>query len=219
MTMEGIEELTMAQEEAKKQLKDLKELFKANRLTKDNKIYMDLKRVYGHMTHGGKVIDIFKAFKDTGLNHKGNPQIAICRADAKKCYLQKLHDGAAVFSHIPLKRWDTRWSARKTQKEIEVPNETFIWKNSLGKKATYQSQIENSQLSTIAPIIPPHILIEKVKYKLKNYHILWEVEEWKPEPPRDPILLKQITTNLFGVLATWDLTEIERAIIKAHITG
>jgi len=214
--MEGIQELTMAQEEAKKQLKDLKQLFKTNRLTKDNKIYMDLKRVYGHMTHGGKVIDIYKAFKDTGLKN-GNPKIAICPANAKKCYLTKDTNGSAVFSG-KLERWPTM-VARKYLKEIQVPAETFNWINKQGGKPRYRSDILDQYVNTIAPLIPPHILIEKVKYNLKNYHILWEVEAWKPEPPRDPILLKQITPNLFGILATWDLTEIERAIIKAHITG
>lgn len=217
MKMENIEELSMAQEEAKKQLKDLKELFKANRLTKDNKIYMDLKRVYGHMTHGGKVIDIYKAFKDTGLKN-GNPKIAICRAGAKKCYLAKQTDGSAVFSHLDPGR-GARYEARKSYKEILIPAGTFNWIRKDGGTPRYRSEIHDVQVSTIAPLIPPHILIAKVKYNLRNYHILWEVEEWKPEPPRDPILLKQITPNLFGVLATWDLTEIERAIIKAHITG
>jgi hypothetical protein len=213
--MNGIEELTMAQEEATEQLNALKQLFKENRLTKDNKIYMDLKRVYGHMTHGGKIIDIYKAFKQTGLE-KGNPKIAICTANAKKCYLTKETDGSAVFS-AKFERWGTR-TPRKYLKEIQVPAGTFNWIDKHGRTPRYRSDIKDQQVNTIAPIIPPHILIEKVKYNLKNYHILWEVEAWKPEPPRDPILLKQITPNLFGILATWDLTEIERAIIKAHIT-
>jgi len=207
----------MAQEEAKEQLKALKQLFKENRLTKDDKIYQDLKRVYGHMTHGGKVIDIYKAFKDTGLNEKGNPKIAIAPANSKKCYLTKDTDGSAVFSG-KFERWQSR-EARKYLKEIQVPAETFNWINRQGGKPRYRSDIKDQYVSTLAPIIPPQILIEKVKFNLKNYHILWEVEAWKPEPPRDPILLKQITTNLFGILATWDLSDIERAIIKAHITG
>lgn len=45
----------------------------------------------------------------------------------------------------------------------------------------------------------------------------WEVEKWKPVPPRDPILVKRLTPNLFGVLATWNLTELERAIIRGRI--
>jgi len=44
-----------------------------------------------------------------------------------------------------------------------------------------------------------------------------EVEKWKPLPPKDPILLKRLTPNLFGVLATWDLTNLERAIIRGRI--
>ncbi|MEM3580897.1 MAG: hypothetical protein QXQ64_06505 [Candidatus Bathyarchaeia archaeon] len=43
------------------------------------------------------------------------------------------------------------------------------------------------------------------------------MEKWEPVPPRDPILVKQLTPNLFGVLATWDLTPLEKAIIRGRI--
>lgn len=46
---------------------------------------------------------------------------------------------------------------------------------------------------------------------------LLNVEKWKPVPPRDPILVKRLTPNLFGVLATWDLTKLERAVIRGRI--
>ena len=37
------------------------------------------------------------------------------------------------------------------------------------------------------------------------------------EVPRDPMLLKKLTPNLYGVLATWNLTELERAIIRGRL--
>ncbi|MHA2052715.1 MAG: hypothetical protein ACW99F_03860 [Candidatus Hodarchaeales archaeon] len=208
-----VEQLEVPHEEAKKQIAALKQLFKENDSVAKNKIYRDLKRAYGHMQHGGKVIDIFKAFKDAGENENGNPKIAIVRADGKKCYCTKLRDGAAVFSHDTGGIWNRRAQgssvARKSYNEIQVPENTFSWDHIPWNKRV---------LSTIAPIIPPVIMIEQVRYNLKNYHILFEVDAWKLEPPVDPILLKQINGSLFAVLATWDLTNIERAIIKQHIT-
>jgi len=63
----------------------------------------------------------------------------------------------------------------------------------------WQNDIKgNKNIQTLVPIIPAKILVNEVKVLLRNYHILWEVEEWKPVPPKDPILLKQLTPNLLG---------------------
>src|SRR5207253_8584714 len=61
----------------------------------------------------------------------------------------------------------------------------------------------------MVPIIPPHL---RPADALSNYYILSEAH-WSPEPPRDPFLLKRIDGFLFAVLAAWDLTEIERAVL------
>ena len=174
---------------------------------KKNKIYRDLQRAYGHMKHGGKVIDIYEAFKTTGIGADSLPKIAIVRADATVCYFTKVREGAGVFSHIEPDRWGTT-TARKSYGEIGLPAGTFGWDDINWQKAKHK---------TIVPIIPPAILNDKVSYALKNYYIFWEVESWELIPPKDPMLLKAITPNLYAVLATWDLTELERAIIKANI--
>jgi len=209
-----VEQLTMPQEEATKQVQALKQLFKQNKSIKQQQIYQDMRKVYGHMHHGGKVIDIYQAFKGTGLDEDNNPKIAIARADATKVHLWKQANGGAIFTSK-----NDRWNpgkARKTLGDIQIPSGIFEWEYN-HPEHRHRTYIKNPAVSTIAPLIPAQILIDEVKHNLKNYFILWEVEEWKPEPPVDPILLKQLTPNLFGVLATWDLTEIERSIIRSHI--
>ena len=212
----NVETIIVPEDEAREQSRLLKQLFKENASLAKNKIYRDLQRAYGHMKHGGKIIDIFKAFKDSGLKEDGNPKIAICRADGERCYLSKQGNGSAIFSHSRPDRWG-RQRARKTYKEILIPEGSFKWLDKHGRETKSRYQIKDEEVSTIAPIIPPQILIGSVRHNLRNYHILWEVESWKAEPPRDPILLKMITPNLFAVLATWELTELERAIIKANV--
>lgn len=49
--------------------------------------------------------------------------------------------------------------------------------------------------------------------------ILWEVDRWIPEPPRDPFLLKHIGAGLYAILAAWELTEIERAVMRQQGIG
>jgi len=203
-------EYELEKEKAKENLRELKELFKKNAILRKNEIYRDMRRVYGHMTNGGKVIDIHKSLKKAGVNIKGQPRVAIARADSKMCYLSRRSNGAAVFSGTDPGRWGQD-VARKCYGEIELPSDTFgdLWNN-----IPWRTRV----LKTPTPLIPPHIYIEEIKHSLKNYHILWEVDEWiETEPPVDPILLKKITTSLYGVLATWDLTELERAIIRGAL--
>ena len=49
---------------------------------------------------------------------------------------------------------------------------------------------------------------------MRGFHVLWEVESWTPEPPRDPALLRHLRGDLWSVLAVWDLTEL--AARRAH---
>ena len=211
-----VDVLTETREKAEKELKDLKELFKLRGELKTDQIYRNLQRAYGHMKHGGKIIDVHAAISKAGLNDKGNPKVAICRADAKICYIIKDTAGTAIFSGIRPNRWGTH-VARKTYGEIKIASDNFEWKNRSGTKAQYNSDIHSRICKTIVPMIPAAILIDKVRYALRNYYVLWEVESWDLVPPVDPMLLKRLNGTLFCVLATWDLTELERAIIKANI--
>ena len=64
------------------------------------------------------------------------------------------------------------------------------------------------------PLIPVHL---RPKRGLENYHILWEAE-WEPIPPRDPYLLRRIgKADLWLVVAHWDLTEVERAVLATRV--
>ena len=210
-----VDVLEVPREKAVKELADLKELFKTHGHLKDDKTYRDLQRAYGHMKHGGKIIDVHAAIAKAGLNAKDRPLIAIVRADAKICYLTKCFDGSAVYSGQTPPRWGNQ-TARKSYGEIAMPIKTFKWipKEGQSPRLAYNHDMN---LKTIVPLIPPAILIDKVRYTLKNYFLLWEVESWDLVPPVDPMLLKRLNGTLFCVLATWDLTELERAIIKANI--
>jgi hypothetical protein len=54
----------------------------------------------------------------------------------------------------------------------------------------------------------------------QDWYILWEVEKWADNqrsiiPDLDPYLLKHLGGSLYAVLAEWDLTDLERSIMKA----
>jgi hypothetical protein len=66
---------------------------------------------------------------------------------------------------------------------------------------------------SMVPPVPPGL---RPARHLRNYHVLWEAE-WvqhaPPRPPGDPALLRRIGGDVFAVVAVWDLTEMERAIL------
>ena len=59
------------------------------------------------------------------------------------------------------------------------------------------------------PMVPAGL---RPAHALSNYFTLWEAT-WSRIAPKDPALLKDIGDGLYIVLAVWDLTELERAVI------
>ena len=209
-----VEQLTIPREKAEQELQGFKDLIKTHRKTVLQEVHRDLHRVYGHIQKGGTAIDVHASFKKARLNVEGDPRLAICRADGKTCYLVKHKDGSTVYSAFEFSRsWEAYvndYQGRKSYGDIALPPETFDFpKNGYGK-------IKQQFVQTLTPIIPASILAP-IKHSLKNYHVVWEVEEWKPVPPRDPILVKMVNPSVALVLATWNLTELERAIIKGRL--
>ena len=70
------------------------------------------------------------------------------------------------------------------------------------------------RIRAVVPNVPPRL---RPRAGLGNFHILFEAE-WglDPEPPVDPALLRHIGGDLYAVIATWDLTELERAVLAGR---
>jgi hypothetical protein len=65
----------------------------------------------------------------------------------------------------------------------------------------------------IVPIIPPKLRPKRTR--LSEFHVLFEAE-WAvhtPPPPVDPALLRHLGGDLYAVVAVWELTEVERAVL------
>jgi len=164
-----------------------------------------LMQAYKHLARGTAVIDLQAAMTQAGAKLFPGcpiplPCLAIVRSDAPECFLQLNSDGGGNFL-------SGRW-ARGRRNTVTFPAETF-------PRAVDRSVFwHHNNQSTMTPLIPPTL---RPKHNLANYRTLWEVEQWKPEPPRDPMLLKPLGGMLYAVLATWDLTEMERAVLRGRI--
>lgn len=169
---------------------------KSVRENPDNKADQAAMLGYQALARGKAVIDIQKAFHAAGLDSLGRPKLALGRAH------WKIVDFWAGYGK-------------------EVLNFKGVGLN--GKGATYLEQsvrpwsepnqlLSQKRWRALVPMVPPNIRPGKTQLHL--YHILWEAS-WE-EAPVDPFLLKHLIGPLFAVLAAWDLTEMERAVMSAH---
>jgi hypothetical protein len=208
-----VEQLAISKTKAQAEYEAYKEELRYGK-TQFNK---DMLSLYAHMKHGGKVIDLWEAMKLAGLNEQGDPKLAIVRADCKRVRFNRDLDATMVNGKWKIVNNGGSFLFQKENRyhdwvtDVHIPKEFFEWPKD------QNGEYIRRTVETITPIIPAKIMNPLRSHKLQNYHILWEVDAWEPIPPRDPMLLKRITPNMFCVLATWNLTELERAVIRGRI--
>lgn len=175
-----------------------------------------LKDAYYALSKGKTIIDIYQAFKTAGKYDNDRPKIAIARAHLPKIVFQRRRKGSGAFWSPEAWEWfgASQWG-EPMNASIALPNSIFTeWINDKWRRNDFYH--ETAQ--TVVPTVPAEFY---PKGQLKRYFILWEVEEdgWEPvpEPPGDPMLLKRISRNLFTVLAAWDTTELEKAVLRGAI--
>ena len=167
----------------------------------------EIQRAYQLLAKGKLIIRALESVTRAGVNNEGLPKLAIAVAAAKTCHLNRMRDGGCTMS-------DDQWRRRKTRvfswriDSFKFPAESFPLR---WDRKGYASQSDHKAQ---VPLIPIDV---RPKRGLQNYHILWEAE-WRPEPPRDPYLLRRIgKADLWLVVAHWDLTEVERAALVTRI--
>ena len=182
-----IETITLAKDQAKKEWAIYKETLRTHK----DEYLKDTLKALSFLKRGIGVLDVKKLFDKVPLNKAGLPATAIAPAYRERITLNYYHNGQAEISQFSFKL--------SPFKEVD----------------TQGYRVYSKRYQTYVPTIPPHLLPKGNLYRGK-YYILWEVEDWE-EVPRDPILLKRLTKNLFAVLAQWDLTPLEQAIIRGRI--
>lgn len=220
---------TQTIEVTKEKAEEEYQLYKEALQNKKDQFLSDMKRIYGHMRHGGSVIDVAQAIRDGGIEN-GHPRLAICRADCRQVILDKystradwnhrllpdfgIHEGTAVFRYDNRSRGE-RWTQKQIHPTDELRKGDVLVPNMPWTKLSLKRK--NCRVTTLVPVIPVRHIPDG---QLTRYHILWEVEEWQshPVPPRDPMLLRRLTPNVFVVLSSWDLTPLERAVIAGRLT-
>jgi len=205
----NVNTLVITKEQAQAKLDQYRSIVEKRRVVEDD----HLQSLYASISKGARVLNLAAAFKQTGLNEKHQPKLAIARADWPdvSCRFEPSSQrGSVGFNNSPV------WNHRATATNIVLPRDTFSFQYEKHPKHGYREFVGGwSRLRSPVPHIPPEC---RPKFGLHNYHILFEVEEWQTYPV-DPFLLRRISGMLFVVEAEWELTPLEAELLASMRAG
>ena len=142
-----------------------------------------------------------------GFDDKWRPAVAVARADRRQVEFSWSRTTLTFDAH----RYGGRSSdtlVRRVDVGVECPTER-PW---------------TTTGYALVPMIPAEVR-NAMSGRVRDHFVLWEVEAWsdrriRAEPDRDPLLLRPIgdpaTTDLYAVVAEWDLTEVERFVMRSR---
>jgi hypothetical protein len=161
----------------------------------------ELMRGYKAIAGGKQLIRLSTTIAAGGVDPEGRPRLAIARADEPRVTFSRTQNGSVTFS--PNINWSQR--ARSNDRVIRLGDGTLPQKT--------DGWINEGQWVAVMPLIPPKF---RPPFNLENYHVLWEAvwTRGRVRAPHDPALLKRIGGDLFAVLAVWDLSPLEQAVLE-----
>lgn len=187
--------ITMPKDEARKAFLEYRTAVRERHNDEDQAIM----RGYKWLSEGKQVLSLRETMSTGGLDEKGLPKLAICRADAQWCLVKMGSWGDATF-HV-----NEGHPNSHTRLYVRLADGTFPQVSRATRNYPWTAR-------SMVPIIPPAL---RPTTSLENYHVLYEAV-WEPVAPRDPALLRHLGGDLWACLATWDLTPLERAVLAGR---
>lgn len=156
---------------------------------------------YRQIAAGHVLLEINHVMQAAGQDAWSRPMLAIARADAKRVFFDYEWVGR---SRCPT--FTMEWSHRKRINTKVVLRRRLFGLSQLDE-ASYR--VETALVPTIPPALRPR------KTELPHHFILWEAD-WEAVPV-DPILLRPVAGTLYAVVAQWDLTPLEQAVLAGSL--
>lgn len=203
----------MSQEEARKKLQACRS--QLHKRADDE--YKALEKGYAALAVGTPLIDVEIALRDCPVDEIGRPRLAIARADRKQVRVDwPIKSQWCSFHAATDYRFDERWPTLTVSYNLGREHGHKAIRPYLSDGKAWPTDIEGYAL---VPMVPPD---HRPNGALRRYHILWEVEKWsemrhRTEPDRDPYLLELLGGSLYRVVAEWDLTDLERAVMRGRV--
>lgn len=184
--------IEMSPWKAKEAFREYRQILDGRRADPEDEILL---KGYRELGKGRKLLDLRESFRLTGLDDEGRPKLAIARADWPRV---RFHwDGpVATFEK------SGSWGGNAITVGI---HQRFVG------SAPRERWRSKAQADT--PAIPPRFRPRPTMRR--HYWILWEAE-WE-SVPADPYLLKHLGGNIYAILAVWDLTELEQAVLRGRL--
>jgi hypothetical protein len=201
-----IPQITMDPSAAREKFREYRSLVKDRHQAEDEALL----RGYRALSAGKSLIALSDVLSRAGLDHEHRPRMAVARADRGRVWTRFAQSSASGYTHTLLQqstlppRWsggDPEWSARRDRSVLHFDG--LFPPCPEGKRKRWEA---------LVPPIPPAL---RPNAKLHNFHMLWEAEWFngRPSAPVDPYLIRHLHGDLWVVLAKWDLTALERAVI------
>lgn len=186
------------QEKAKEALKEYRLEVKRTH----HRLDMQILRGYKAIAKGHKVINLPEVLKAGGMNDNGYPKLAVARANSvgREVLVDLNQDGHGCFY---TDRGGSVWRQYTvTRSRVFFPVGTF------------PSASWRGDAATLVPMIPP---AHRPARGLDNYHILFEVDRWtRTRVSADPALIRYLNGDLWVLVSTWELTDLERAVLARY---
>ena len=187
--------------------------------------YEDALKGFEALARGTKLIDLDEVMANCPLDEKGRPKLAIARHDRKQVKFEwGPHTYRASF-HTDFERAAEPWNPLESLTiRVNMGREhgrTRLAAAAWSSTGYYQQPVKVEGYALV-PMVPLDV---RPKTGIpEKACILWEVEEWSDRrldvtPDTDPYLLKHVTGSLYAVIAEWDLTELEKAVMRKRVTS
>lgn len=197
--------------DAAERAKEYRQAFEQSRSVEDEAMAQG----YRAAARGLPIIQLSVVMAAGGTFADGLPRLAVARADAKTVRVEVAHpyrrpeDEPAPradlsFTDDPGSLW---WGRGTTARHVGKNGVNVTVRGEQWASAPKQ----RTRGQTMVPSVPPRH--RPKRGRLHGCHVLWEVEQWDPTPPVDPALIRHIRGDLWAMLAVWDLTALERAVL------
>jgi hypothetical protein len=204
--------ITMDKADARRAFIDYRNAVRERHTAEDAQIM----RGYRALARGQQVINLREVLRDGGCFDDGLPRLAVAQSDSEWVWLARRRDGAVTF--LPA----ARIHHNRKRGVTALPPGTLPTCLELGHSRDPRGWCDgphdgwwSSRRRAMVPIVPPAL---RPVHSLESYWTLFEVPQWlvAPRPPGDPALLKHIGGELYAVIAIWDLTPLEQAVLAGR---
>lgn len=166
---------------------------------------------YEAAAEGKPLLVLNSVIEQAARDAEGRPRLAIARADELQVRYVRYKNETAERFQIP----NAHWKLRDRVLSIPITEGTPAY---LGDTPRMWQCCAGFAL---IPMTPPAI---RGRRDLSKLFVLWEVEAWSDTPlralpDRDPYLLERVAGDLYAVVGEWDLTDIERAVMRDRARG